>query len=217
MAGTMPRPRLHVEGQDDMHVVLHLLIRHGIDWNAAGVPAVEPHGGDAGVLGDMEATIDETVRFTSGHSVGFVLDADSPIANRWAQVHDRLDRVGIEAPDYPPPGGFIGESERWKSRVGVWLMPDNVQDGKLEDFLQTLIREGDALIGHAQSATDRAKELGAEFTEPDRDKAVVHAWLAWQKEPGRPYGMAITARFFGHDSPEALAFVGWFKRLYGLA
>ena len=213
MAEKTRRPELYVEGVDDKHVVRNLLRRHGVDCWGIDASEIRPQEGDTQVLQVME----KAITLTSGGAVGFVLDADSPIANRWAQVRDRLDRVGIEAPDDPPAGGFIGESEKWQSKVGVWLMPDNVHDGKLEDFLQTLIREEDALIGHAQSATDRAKELGAEFTEPDRDKAVVHAWLAWQKEPGRPYGTAITAKFFGHKSPEARAFVDWFKRLYGLA
>ena len=45
-------------------------------------------------------------------------------------------------------------------------------------------------------------------------KAVLHAWLAWQQRPGRPYGTAITARYIGHDSPAALRFVEWFQRVF---
>lgn len=31
---------------------------------------------------------------------------------------------------------------------------------------------------------------------------------------GLPYGTAITARCLGHDSPAALGFVEWFRRLF---
>src|SRR5436190_24268592 len=27
-------------------------------------------------------------------------------------------------------------------------------------------------------------------------KALIHTWLAWQEKPGRPLGLAITARYF---------------------
>ncbi len=56
---------------------------------------------------------------------------------------------------------------------------------------------------------------GAAFPEAKRLKAVLHTWLAWQERPGVPYGLAIKARYFGHDSPAARAFVEWFRRVFG--
>lgn len=100
--------------------------------------------------------------------------------------------------------------------VGVWLMPDNVRDGTLEDFLRDLIETNDSLIGHADSSTAAARQLGAKFSDADTKKAVLHAWLAWQEVPGRPYGTAVKAHFFRHDSPAATEFVRWLRDLYGL-
>ncbi len=60
----------------------------------------------------------------------------------------------------------------------------------------------------------RAKELNARFSNVDSNKAALHAWLAWQEEPGKPYGSAIRARYFRHDSPAARSFVIWFRRLF---
>lgn len=158
------------------------------------------------------------VKLGTGRVVGFVLDADSPLTDRWRAVRDQLREAGVESPESPPPEGFVGTSERYKSRVGVWLMPDNEHDGKLETFLQMLIEENDPLIDHATAATDQANTLGAAFADVDRLKAILHAWLAWQEEPGCPYGTAIRARFFRrHDSPAAVRFVAWFRRLYAVA
>ena len=53
--------------------------------------------------------------------------------------------------------------------------------------------------------------------DPDVIKAEVHSWLAWQGEPGKPYGQAMMARYFQHDAAVAARFVAWFRRLYGLA
>lgn len=45
-------------------------------------------------------------------------------------------------------------------------------------------------------------------------QAVLHPWLAWQQRPGLPHGLAITSRYFRHDSPVALIFVEWFRRVF---
>ena len=47
-----------------------------------------------------------------------------------------------------------------------------------------------------------------------RSKALIHTWLAWQQNPGRPMGTAIKAGYLQHDAPIALAFVAWLRRLF---
>jgi hypothetical protein len=163
------------------------------------------------------AGVETAVTVSGGRAVAFVLDADSPLANRWQAIRDRLQRVDVSTPDTPSREGFIGRSEKYQTTVGVWLMPDNQHDGKLETFLRTLIAEDDSVIRYAQYVTDWAKKKkGAKFKPNDREKAVIHTWLAWQEEPGKPYGTAIRARFFRHDSPAALGFVAWFRQLFGI-
>ncbi len=221
MAIPMKPPGLWVEGTDDEHVLKHLLALHDIDCfincktqlRPSELPEFKVKSGVHNILEGME----KVVRSPSYKKIGFVLDADSPLQKRWEEVCYRLQNVGLSPTSNPPADGFCEYSEEYKTTVGVWLMPDNQQDGKLETFLRTLIDDADVLIGHAAASTQKATELGAEFTEPDRDKAVLHTWLAWQKEPGRPFGSAITQRFFIHKSPAADAFVTWFKRLYNIS
>lgn len=221
MAETLQRSRLHVEGPDDQHSVVHLLIRNGIAYNLdkfdlspPELPKLYPLQG----LDQLLDGVETTVKTNTNRIVGFLLDADSPLLDRWQRVAYRLRNVDVaNVPGSPPASGFIGESTAYKVRVGVWLMPDNVQDGKLEDFLRTLVRDGDPLILHAEESTNVAQSRGATFSGLDKIKAIIHAWLAWQKEPGLPYGLAIKARFFRHDSPTAAVFVRWFKDLYQLS
>jgi hypothetical protein len=217
MAALLERPVLHVEGKDDKHALINLLIRHGIDYDSKPWPAPYPTVAAAGSIEDLLKIIPVAVKGSGNRPVGFVLDADTPLDQRWQAARDRLRRVAIDVPDRPPPEGFVAESSRYKSRVGVWLMPDNEHDGTLEIFLRELIREPDPLIVHAESSTDEARRQGASFRDVDRLKAVIYAWLAWQHEPGRPYGQAIRARYFGQDSPAAARFVAWFRRLYAIA
>ncbi len=222
MAELLKRPRLHVEGIDDQHSLVHLLIRNGIPYDPEAFDQSPPELPKLYALKGLEkliSGIDTTVKTSTNLTVGFLLDADSPMIDRWQRVAQRLRDVGVTnlPKDGPPPEGFIGESLTFKTRVGVWLMPDNVQDGKLEDFLRTLVRDGDPLIDHAEESTSVAQSRGAKFTDLDKIKAVIHAWLAWQKEPGLPYGLAMKATYFRHDTATATAFVQWFKELYRIA
>ena len=207
------RPVLRVEGKDDKFVIEKLLSRHGIDhtvdikWSAQGD---DDAGGKDPLLEGMRLA----VTTSTGTAVGFVLDADSAPEDRWRGVRTRLDDVGLVLPDEIPEGGFVGDAAAFQARVGVWLMPDNRRSGALEEFLQGLVDDEDALLELAQASTTSASERGAAFPGTRRPKAVLHTWLAWQQRPGLPYGLAITAHYFRHDSPAALAFVEWFRRVF---
>ncbi len=221
MAETLERSRLHVEGTDDQNTLVHLLRRNGIAYHPdkfESSPSYLPKFIRLESVEKLLDGIETTVKTSTNRIVGFLLDADQPLASRWQSVSQRLRNVGVgDLPDRPPASGFIGESALYKVRIGVWLMPDNVQDGKLEDFLKTLIDAHDPLIEHAETSTQLAKDKGALFSELDGIKAIIHAWLAWQEEPGKPYGLAMKATYFRHDSPTAAVFVQWFKVLYRLA
>lgn len=128
----------------------------------------------------------------------------------------RLSTVSVDVPPAIPAGGFVGESTEFGARVGVWIMPDNRRSGALEDFLKDLIRQGDKLITHAEDSIKEAKRLGARYGDNNTKKAVLHAWLAWQKTPGLPYGSAIRAHYLEVDSVAAQQLVAWFDRLFGV-
>ena len=58
----------------------------------------------------------------------------------------------------------------------------------------------------------RTDDLGKTWTGP-----LEIPELAWRKEPGVPYGRAISSKYLEHDTPEALQFIGWFCRLYDIS
>ena len=80
-------------------------------------------------------------------------------------------------------------------------MPDNRREGVLEQFLEDLVDDDDALFPIAERSTAEARRNGAEFPVADHQKAVLHAW---QKAPGLPYGTAIKVQFFRDANPAAL-------------
>ena len=206
MAG---RKVLLVEGIDDEHVMKHICTNRGIPH----LDEVKEHGNDTRLL----KAIPVQIKFSEGEGdvVGIVIDADSDLCARWQSVRDRLVEVGYrDVPNAPDPNGTIVEppDNSLRPRVGVWIMPDNKTPGILEDFLQYLIPKSDALFDHAVNSVDSLPEQ--RFSDNDRPKAFIHTWLAWQKEPGRPYGTAITARFLDPDLPQADVLALWLKRLF---
>jgi len=180
------RTELHVEGDDDLHSLVHLLVLHGVDYDCKPWPSRFPVFKVAKTCDQLLRGMETAVRASAGRAAGFVLDADAPLSERWREICRELAKTDIATPSQPPPDGFIGQSNTYRTRVGVWLMPDNQHEGKLEDFLRTLVAEEDSLIDHATASTDRARELGAGFSDPDCVKAIIRAWLAWQEEPGHP-------------------------------
>lgn len=211
------RYRLLVEGPDDRWSIINLLARHGYDWdNESSVrPFVKAAGGKDVIL--HGPTLQAAAK--SFDRLGIILDADLGPSDRWKALRGHLRGVA-DLPETPAKGGTIIETSRLPgagvSRLGVWLMPDNESPGILEDFLSGLVPPDDRCWEHALVSTRRARgEFDAPLEEKDLSKGTIHAWLAWQKEPGQPFGQAITARAFSHDTPAALAFVGWFRRLFG--
>lgn len=215
------RSSLHVEGTDDKHAIKHLLLRHGVECPLAGevipetlpakFPEIKPAGSKDKVLDAMA----QAVRFGTGHSVGFVVDADDAAANSWRAVRNRLSFLNLKPPADLPATGFVADVPDYRVRVGVWLMPDNRTSGALEHFLKDLVDKNDPLLTLAKESTASAHDLGAKFPDVKHVKAVVHAWLSWQEEPGRPFGTAIAANYFNADSQTALPFLRWFDELFG--
>lgn len=203
--------RLTVEGTDDVHSIIHLMKRHGLDWDSH--PRA-PYVHDAGSDDELLRSIPITVR--TQKIAGFVLDADDNLESRWHQLSDRFKEQSIQLPDEPPPQGLIADGFLPDSKVGIWLMPDNQLSGNLEHFLTYLVPAESTTYEFAGDCVVEARAKGAPCSERDHLKAQIHTWLAWQEKPGMPYGQAITAKVFEKDSEVAEAFVGWFNALYGL-
>ena len=73
-----------------------------------------------------------------------------------------------------PQGGFP---------IGVWIMPNNQQDGMIESWLAQCIHDNEhALFATAKNNTPQATQQ-PKFAEYHRTKAEVATWLAWQKKP----------------------------------
>ena len=216
------KTRLHVEGRDDLYVIANLLRASGfqMDQKPRDVQIDEAAKGDEGHGRDkLLALIKTAVKASTGNAIAFVVDADKSASSTWDAVRYRIEAAIKETggnrnlPNTCPVDGLILDIAELKSRVGVWIMPDNTNPGVLEDFLKTLVASDDKLILHAESATSQALSLGATFTDEAAPKAIIHVWLAWQQNPGCPFGTAIRSRYFDSNAPTARMFVDWVHKL----
>lgn len=203
--------RLLVEGTDDKNSVIHLLKRHNYDWddNSFARPYIQQTGGITGLLDEIPVTLKGPY-----NRLGVLVDADVSLSNRWAQLRRHAAKAGLELPDAPREKGTILAGLRPGSRIGFWLMPDNSSPGHLENFLHKLVPAEDSTWSWADEVVREARQRGARCKEIDHLKSALHTWLAWQQEPGLPFGTALRAQVFRHDTEDALRFVAWFKRLF---
>ena len=93
-------------------------------------------------------------------------------------------------------------------------MPDNQQKGILEDFLRFLVPDGSLLFEQVKTSVASIPVAEVRFTKLAEPKALIHTWLAWQEEPGKPMGTAITARYLDANVVQVDALVSWLNRLF---
>lgn len=207
----MPTPQvlarvLLVEGQDDEHVVRHLR-------DATGpIPRFDivRKGGVNNVL----RAISVEVKAPGRKAVGIMVDANDDREARWQAVADRLGKVDVALPGVlSRSGAIIAESHQVKRpRIGVWLMPDNVSPGELEDFIAGMIPQDDLVWPLSCEYIGGIPEP-RKFSEKKVRRAEVHAWLATRKEPRR-MGEAIRTQDLEVGGDTCRRFVEWLRRLF---
>ena len=89
-------------------------------------------------------------------------------------------------------------------------MPDNQMPGMLEDFLAFLIPAGDPLLPRVDDFLEGIPRPRL-FNDAHLPKARIHCWLALQKVPGRPFGVAMMEKWLDAESHTADPFVRWLR------
>jgi hypothetical protein len=151
--------------------------------------------------------------------LGCIVDADYAsegglgFAGTRAQLSAKLTAAGFTEKTGAAQAGLLFGHEDFHD-VGCWIMPDNQNEGMLEDWLCTCRnRETEqTLIDHATTAISDLPET--RFKDIHRSKAEIATWLAWQKTPGHGYYEAIRAGLLDTNHPAYLALCGWLEHLY---
>ncbi|CZY47156.1 Uncharacterised protein [Enterobacter hormaechei] len=204
-SNTAPRMLL-AEGKNDCHVITALCGKHNLPENFV----VHDCESDNRALKKLSALISSSENF---EIIGVVIDADNPnLRAKWENISARLQKEGYSVPHEPSPNGTIMVADG-KPKIGVWLMPDNLVDGMLENFCASMISV-DA-VSFARQCVENAQRNGySTFIDNHFTKATIHTFLSWQNIPGMPLGQAITANVLDGEHEIALRFVNFIRSLF---
>ncbi|WP_080058925.1 DUF3226 domain-containing protein [Spirosoma aerolatum] len=200
--------KLLVEGNDDQHVVWAICEKYNIPETFDVI--------DCEGISRILERLPLELKQESIKAIGVVLDADQDLQKRWKNLSGILSSFGYAIPDQPSPEGFTHLPHDIYPTIGIWLMPDNLQSGMLEDFIRLLIRPNDLLSPFVEQALVQleAQPIDSRYSEIHRAKAYIHTWLAWQKDPGTPMGLAVTKTYLDHNTELCQRFVNWLNRLF---
>ena len=120
-------------------------------------------------------------------------------------------------------GVWVKDYKPWihghKSKLGLWMMPDNAKEGELEHFLADMISDDDDCWKDAQEfvgkVSKKRKQLHPRkiFPQQKIKKAEIHAWLAVQERPGKSPAAAVKEGMFGADSTASKNLQNWMEQL----
>ncbi len=213
---------LLVEGVDDWHSLSNAYCRitgHPPAFKVGHCGKDGRPGNDSAVL-DLLRTVVVGSRCTKS-TLGAVIDADADtgVAARLQSIHHALESAYDIPAVFPPQGLIIDPKESRADRhklpkIGIWLMPDNVNAGIFEDLLRSAIHpESEKYIA---DVVDQARIDGkAGFRPVERSKAIVKTHIAWQDPKLKNIGVAISASHFDRLDPACRPFMTWLESLFG--
>lgn len=210
---------LLVEGVNDCHVIIHLCMTHNLPEKSF---CIHDCKSESKLLKKIESYLNRSER---PEMIGIVLDADQENPNiRLQQVASRLLKYSpqYQIPEQLNPNGtiipaVIDDDEKYP-KIGIWVMPNNQEIGMLEDFVIELAKgKHSASLDYAEHCVIHAKNNEfTTFKQNHHSKAVIHTYLAWHDEPGKPLGQSITAHTLEPYTPIAKTFTDWLVNLFDL-
>lgn len=181
---------LLVEGDSDKSFFEKICKTLSLDTSVMVAPPKDLGGNrnsKEGVFQQLELLLPQLNDGTYTH-IGIVVDADYRL-HHGLGYQRTIDRVcGIVQPydfelDQDSVHGIRFKNKEGLADFGLWIMPDNQQEGMLEDWIKSCIKASEQALFH--QATNAVQEIAnPKFSEHLTSKAEVATWLAWQKQPG---------------------------------
>ena len=205
MANNEKFPRkLLVEGKDDQHVIYALRPLHEI---SSDFDVIDCNG-----ITNLFDEIPVRIKQPDVEVIGIIIDADIDIKARWQRTSTILSDAGFRVPENINDTGLVLVHPVSNIKFGVWIMPDNNINGMLEDFMRFLIPANDNLLPIASDTLiEIERQNFNKYSLGHKSKALIHTWLAWQEEAGKPLGQSITMRYLDTDNGTCLKLIDWLR------
>ena len=206
---------LLVEGKDDEHVVKQICNVHNLDVSWTIEPA-KGHDGGEGVE-YLLTQVPVRLKASGIERLGVLIDADENAQSRWESLRDKLWNAGYkEVPRNPSPSGTIVDlsDDFGTKRFGVWIMPNNKLPGMIEDFLAFLVPADDMLMPQVDQFLAGIPPSPQRFMDIHLPKARIHSYLAVQRDPGKPLGLAVTYGYLDAKRETVSPFLKWLRGVF---
>ena len=199
--------QLIVEGNDEVKIIEKLFMRLKLPRN---FELVDGEGNET-----VRRSLSVRIKAANPEDIiGIVIDAEKSLENSWKSIRNSFIKNGYSVPkSLPKSGGIYTQAELPK--VGVWVMPNNDDEGMIEDFIRLLVPENDDLMPLVKQTLTKIQTQNLERFKPTfRAKALIHTWLAWQSKPGTPLGQAVFKKYIDTDKQLCQDFIAWLQQLF---
>ena len=146
-----------------------------------------------------------------------VVDADSE--DNGGGYNHAIDRVAEIVKPYGftftsnPVGGVLFQHNDGLADLGMWVMPNNCDEGMLEDWIKSCVHPDEhKLFAHAKTVVDTLPQ--PKFKPIHISKAEVATWLAWQKQPGHGLYRAVEDQLIDTESALFKELCVWLTHIY---
>nr|VFJ47129.1 MAG: hypothetical protein BECKDK2373C_GA0170839_101719 [Candidatus Kentron sp. DK]VFJ61039.1 MAG: hypothetical protein BECKDK2373B_GA0170837_109716 [Candidatus Kentron sp. DK] len=186
---------LAVEGKDERNFFEAMLQHMGI----RGVQLIDIGGKDK--FKAKFPTLYNLSEFQKVRSIGFIRDAEDKKADAaFSSIRSILEKYALPTPDVANPI-IDGKNQGKNIRIGVFIMPDNVDSGMLEDLCLESVR-AEPVFDCVERYMDCCRSTLPEDEKPRNfAKEKVQTYLAARKEIKNSLGLGAKASYwnFEHD------------------
>jgi hypothetical protein len=110
-------------------------------------------------------------------------------------------------------GGLSFKHNDGVAEFGLWIMPNNLHDGMLEDFIKTCVKINEQpLFDHSVQVVDDVPDK--KFKSHHYSKAQVNTWLAWQKPPGHGLYYSVSDKLLDNEHALFQDLTQWLKQIF---
>jgi hypothetical protein len=176
------------------------------------------HNTKEGVLSHLTSVLLPQLQDGQLERIGLVVDADRVAhGGGYATTLQRFTDALVEGAYQPNPAaaaGLVFTHPDGLADLGLWIMPNNVDEGMLEDWIKQCLHPSEIdLYHHGEKSIDTIPGM-PKFQSWHRNKAEVATWLAWQKKPEHGLYNAVQADLLSTDAPLFKALQTWLTHVF---
>lgn len=175
------------------------------------------HNNKEGVLNHLSNLLKQLGDAEITH-LAIVIDSDSVVnGGGYKRAIDRVAKI-VQPYGFTlssnSVGGILFQHDDGLADFGLWVMPNNCDEGMLEDWIKHCIHpDENNLFAHAETVVDTLPQT--KFKPIHISKAEVATWLAWQKKPGHGLYHAVEENLIDTNSALFKELCVWLTHIYG--